>query len=79
MISAPFRFFKAILPIKVIPPCQHITSRTITKAYCQGENKKPQDLSHGFKKKKAVGAVADHGPPSLIKLDFLSGQAMDSL
>jgi hypothetical protein len=59
------------------PPCQFLKSRGIIFPCSQGENKKPQDLSHGFKK-KAVGAVATHGLPSLIKLDLLSGQAVGS-
>jgi hypothetical protein len=59
-------------------PCQHLKDTTITKPHSQGENKKPQDLSHGSKKKKAVGTVAAHGLPSFMRPNLASGQAMDS-
>jgi len=59
-------------------PSQHLKDRIITKPHSQGGNKKPQDLSHGFKKKKAVGAVAAHGLPSFMRPNLASGQAMGS-
>jgi hypothetical protein len=46
-------------------------------APCPAHTKKPQDFSHGFKK-KAVGPAATHGLPSFMKLDFLYGQAVGS-
>jgi len=58
-------------------PCQ-LPKKIRARLLCpHGKTKKPQDLSHGFNKEKAMGAAA-HGLPSFMRLNLASGQAMGS-